>query len=355
SEDFTPDALKKPIKPKPKQGWKKTTIYSLQKGAGQPPVTKVITKSGDGRHPKLSTTYARPEPDRSKLLSNHLQQLLPGASGTQQGVTAGGPVWPKGKLHYLNYLQPAQNDRADPQIAFGSNTAMPNLDRLLFKAGSNWFPAKNPYSVMDVNQLGRHSLNMEALMGKDLDQLTEVITGALQEADEERLTDGAKPGPGAGNSRGEMRVNQETLAGMLLNQDQDVKSNESPDLNPNKALKLKQKAPLQKMVGLESVHSITKQGQVPAPYRSEEKIVTNPAKDRSTLRLLTGAEGPDARVDSEIQRWMQGDQPPVGDVQPEEVQKNDIKIKTQLVHVGVKEFSSRGKDRHFGYIITNSE
>ncbi|MEQ2177104.1 hypothetical protein GOODEAATRI_000386, partial [Goodea atripinnis] len=162
-----------------------------------------------------------------------------------------------------------------------------------------------------VNQLGRHSLNMEALMGKDLDQLTEVITGALQEADEERLTDGAKPGPGA--------------------------------------------APLQKIVGLESVHSITKQGQVPAPYHSEEKIVTNPAKDRSTLRLLTGAEGPDARVDSEIQRWMQGDQPPVGDVQPEEAQKNDIKIKTQLVHVGVKEFSSRGKDRHFGYIITNSE
>ncbi|MEQ2239744.1 hypothetical protein ILYODFUR_007607 [Ilyodon furcidens] len=114
-------------------------------------------------------------------------------------------------------------------------------------------------------------------------------------------------------------------------------------------------APLQKMVGLESVHSITKQGQVPAPYRSEEKIVTNPAKDRSTLRLLTGAEVPDARVDSEIQRWMQGDQPPMGDVQPEEAQKNDIKIKTQLVHVGVKEFSSRGKDRHFGYIITNSD
>ncbi|XP_047205387.1 receptor-type tyrosine-protein phosphatase N2 isoform X3 [Girardinichthys multiradiatus] len=404
SEDFTPDALKKPIKPKPKQGWKETTIYSLQKGAGQPPVTKVITKSGDGRHPKLSTTYARPEPDRSKLLSNHLQQLLPGASGTQQGVAAGGPVWPKGKLHYLNYLQPAQNDRADPQIAFGSNTAKPNLDRLLFKAGSNWLPTKNPYSVMDdhlilnaVNQLGRHSLNMEALMGKDLDQLTEIITGALQEADEERLTDGAKPGPGAGNSRGEMRVDQEPLAGMLLNQDQDVKSNEGPDLNPNETLKLKQQgqrvdgadkestdkhgaifsklldylnmepfggapevksgppAPLQKMVGLESVHSITKQGQVPAPYRSEEKIVTNPAKDRSTLRLLTGAEGPDARVDSEIQRWMQGDQPPVGDVQPEEAQKNDIKIKTQLIHVGVKEFSSRGKDRHFGYIITNSD
>lgn len=114
-------------------------------------------------------------------------------------------------------------------------------------------------------------------------------------------------------------------------------------------------APLQKMVGLERVHSITKQGQVPAPYRSEEKIVTIPAKEGSTLRLSGGAEGPDGRVDSEIQRWMQADQAPEGAAQPEEAQKKDVKIKTQLVHVGVKEFSSRGKDRHFGYIITNSE
>lgn len=114
-------------------------------------------------------------------------------------------------------------------------------------------------------------------------------------------------------------------------------------------------APPQKMVGLESVHSITKQGQVPTSYHSEEKIMPVPAKEGSTLQLSGGAEGPDARVDSEIQRWMQGDQAPMGDVQPEEAQKNDVKIKTQLVHVGVKEFSSRGKDRHFGYIITNSE
>lgn len=115
------------------------------------------------------------------------------------------------------------------------------------------------------------------------------------------------------------------------------------------------RAPLQKMVGLESVHSITKQGQVPAPFRSEEKIVTVPAKEGSTLRLSGGVEGPEGRVDSEIQRWMLGDQKPVTVVQPEEAQKKDVKIKTQLVHVGLKEFSSRGKDRHFGYIITNSE
>ena len=52
---------------------------------------------------------------------------------------------------------------------------------------------------------------------------------------------------------------------------------------------------------------------------------------------------------------MQSDQAPGEKKKQEEPQKNDMKIKTQLVHVGVKEFSSRGKDRHFGYIITGSE
>lgn len=109
------------------------------------------------------------------------------------------------------------------------------------------------------------------------------------------------------------------------------------------------------MVGLESVQSRTTQGQVPMPQRWEGKTEAVPAKEGSTLRLTGGAEGPDAQVDSEIQRWMQGRQGPAGKKQLEEPQKKDMKVKTQLVHVGVKEFSSRGKGRHFGYIITGSE
>ncbi|XP_017262186.1 receptor-type tyrosine-protein phosphatase N2 [Kryptolebias marmoratus] len=390
NEDIKPDSASKP---KPKQGWKETTIYSLQKGAGQPPVTKVITKSGEGRHPKLSTTYS--SQDKSKLLSNHLEQLLSGASSTQQGISGGEAAWPKGKLHYLNYMQPAQSNHAEPQAAFGSKTAQPDLNRLLFKAGSNRLTAKEPLSTMDdrfflnaVNQLGRHNVNMEALMGKDLDQLAEVITGALQEVDEE-------PGPGAATSRGEMKGNQEPLAAALLNQDQHLKSHKEQNLK--EMLKIKQQGqqtdgadkesidkhavlfsklldylnmepfgdapgvnsgpppPLQKLVGLENVHSKTRQGQVPVPHLSEEKIVTGPAKEGSTLLLTSGPDGSDVQVDSVADRWMQADQAPAGNQQPEEPQKKDMKIKTQLVHVGVKEFSSRGKDRHFGYIIISSD
>lgn len=93
----------------------------------------------------------------------------------------------------------------------------------------------------------------------------------------------------------------------------------------------------QKMVGMENVRSQTRLGQARVPEKAEA-----PARGGSQ------AEGPDAQVDSEIQRWMQGEQ-------PEEPKKPDVKVQTQLVHVGVKEFSSRGKGRHFGYIITGSE
>lgn len=91
-----------------------------------------------------------------------------------------------------------------------------------------------------VNQLGRHSTNMEALMGKDLDQLAEVITGTLQEVDEERPAIGVQPGPGAADSRGDMEANREPLAAMQLNQDQDLKSDKGQDLNQKDTLRMKQ-------------------------------------------------------------------------------------------------------------------
>uniref|UniRef100_A0A673AS90 Protein tyrosine phosphatase receptor type N2 n=1 Tax=Sphaeramia orbicularis TaxID=375764 RepID=A0A673AS90_9TELE len=149
------------------------------------------------------------------------------------GTPGGEASWPKGKLHYLGSVKPSQTDHAEPQpqVAFGSETSRPNLDRLLFKAGSNRLDTKEPLSVMDerfiqnvVSQLGRHSINMEALMGKDLDELAGVITGALQEVHEERPGAGSLPAPGAADSMGGGEGNKEPLAAMVTNQNQDLKS-----------------------------------------------------------------------------------------------------------------------------------
>lgn len=91
-----------------------------------------------------------------------------------------------------------------------------------------------------VNQLGRHSINMEALMGKDLDQLAGVITGALQEVHEERPVVGSKPGPGAADSRGGMERDREPLAVVQPNQDKVLKSDKGQDLNQEDTLRMKQ-------------------------------------------------------------------------------------------------------------------
>lgn len=140
-----------PSRSKPQQGWKETTVYSVHNGDGKPPVTKVFTKSGEGRHPKLSPTYSNQDPGRSKLLSSELERLLAAIPNTQQGAPDGKAAWPKGKLHYLNYVRPAPSDHAEPQsqVDFGSKTQKPNLDRLLLKAGSNRLPAKEPVDIMD--------------------------------------------------------------------------------------------------------------------------------------------------------------------------------------------------------------
>lgn len=91
-----------------------------------------------------------------------------------------------------------------------------------------------------VNQLGRHSINMEALMGKDLDQLAEVITGTLQEVHKEQPVVEAQPESGAAVSRGDKEGNREPLAAMQLNQDQDLKSDKGQDLNQKDTLRMKQ-------------------------------------------------------------------------------------------------------------------
>lgn len=149
--DIKSDDRVEPSRSKPQQGWKETTVYSVHNGDGKPPVTKVFTKTGEGRHPKLSPTYSKQDPGRNKLLSSQLERLLAAIPSTQQGTPDGKAAWPKGKLHYLNYVRPAPSDHAEPQshADFGSKTQKPDLDRLLLKAGSNRLPAKQPVSIMD--------------------------------------------------------------------------------------------------------------------------------------------------------------------------------------------------------------
>lgn len=149
NEDFKPELQFEPSQSKPKQGWKETTLFSVHRGDGKPPVTKVFTKSGEGRHPMLSTTFTNQDPGRSKLTSSQLERLHADLPNTQQRAPGDKNAWPTGKLHYLNYIRPPSGGRSESQLDFGSKTQRPNLDKLLFKANSNQLTPKAPLSVTD--------------------------------------------------------------------------------------------------------------------------------------------------------------------------------------------------------------
>lgn len=93
-----------------------------------------------------------------------------------------------------------------------------------------------------VNQLGRHSITMDAFMGKDLDHLAGVITGALKEVDEKRPVAGAQPGPEASDPSEVLKGNMLPSAKIELYQDQDPKTDhhQVQDLNHKDTLRLKQ-------------------------------------------------------------------------------------------------------------------
>ncbi|CDQ56594.1 unnamed protein product [Oncorhynchus mykiss] len=194
----------------PKKG--KSTFYSLQ-SAEPPQGGKVFTKGAVGSwRPPVETAYSSQEPGSArgsaKGLTSQLERYLAGAAHTQsrplQGAVVGSVVGPKGKLHYVSYVSPVRSgDQVEPQTRLGgsgSTPPRPNIDRLLFKAASNHQVPNKQLSTVDerfiqnvVNQLGRQRVNMDGLMGKDLNQLADIISEALHVVDGEGPGARAKP------------------------------------------------------------------------------------------------------------------------------------------------------------------
>ena len=99
----------------------------------------------------MLNTFTNQDPGRSQLPSGQLERLLAEATGAQQDAPGKKTVLPTGKFHYLSYVRPSSggHHESPSQLDFGSKTQRPNLDKLLFKVGSNRPPAKDPLSDMD--------------------------------------------------------------------------------------------------------------------------------------------------------------------------------------------------------------
>lgn len=88
-----------------------------------------------------------------------------------------------------------------------------------------------------VNQIGGHSFNFEALMGKDFDELARVLTGAVQK---EHPLVGAKLGPGAAISTGGKGGSREPPAAIQLTGEQALKSGKVQDSKQKDTDRMKQ-------------------------------------------------------------------------------------------------------------------
>lgn len=134
NDDFKSDPPFESGWSKPKPGWKETTLYSLHRGDGNPPLTKVITKTGEGRHPLLGSK----DPGRNELSSKQLERLL---------APGGKEAWPTGKLRYLNYVHPVGH--SESQLDFGPSPQKPNPDKVLFQTSPNRHASKEPLGISD--------------------------------------------------------------------------------------------------------------------------------------------------------------------------------------------------------------
>uniref|UniRef100_A0A673Y4S4 Protein tyrosine phosphatase receptor type N2 n=1 Tax=Salmo trutta TaxID=8032 RepID=A0A673Y4S4_SALTR len=416
----------------PKKG--KSTFYSLQ-SAEPPQGGKVFTQGAVGSwRPPVETAYSSQEPGSArgsaKGLTAQLERYLAGAAHTQsrpvQGAVVGSVVGPKGKLHYVNYVSPVRSgDQVEPQTRLGdsgSKPPRPNIDRLLFKAASNHQVPKEQLSTVDerfiqnvVNQLGRQRVNMDGLMGKDQNQLADIISEALHVVDGEGP--GARAKPRVMTPIRDRQMKREPLPskdqdeedqddmlgqdGRLQGQPMEDADSESDDKDPGFVSKLLEYLNMdpfsdepdaqmevdgagaagspsiegQRTVGLENVRSRTTQGQVPVSRPWEERNMAIGGEDRSPDQPMD-VQASESMVDSEVERWIHGTKaPPPLEAETDlladkplkknllaEPQKQDMRLQEEeevVVHMGVKAYSKshRGKNHlgDFGYIITDTD
>ncbi|KAJ8010220.1 hypothetical protein DPEC_G00072740 [Dallia pectoralis] len=395
----------------------KTSLYNLQ-SSGLPKEGTVYTQGAVGSwRPPVETAWSSQEPESIKGngLAAQLEHYLAGATHTQSrpvpGAVVGSVVGPKGKLHYLSYVSPVhpggQNKAQTRLDDNSSKPPRPNLDMFLYEVASNHPVPKEPLSMVDerfiqnvVNQLGRQRVNVDGLMGKDLDQLSGIIFDALQVVDGEGPRAKALP-----RLRGLIRERQMKRGPLLTNyqdmEDQDAtvltKDNgdqmkdahsEQHNNEPvfiNKLLEYLNMDPFSgspngkmniggstgnhsmenlRTVGLEDVKSRTTQGQVLVPHPWEERKVDavdgGPYEpDNSSPDQPIDVQGSEFLVDTELERWIHGTEAPPPEVESAplkdntqknhltEPQKKDMRLQQEeLLHVGVKAFSKspHGKD-----------
>ncbi|KAB5578976.1 hypothetical protein PHYPO_G00189240 [Pangasianodon hypophthalmus] len=310
--------------------------------------------------------------DRTGLLSE-LQQYLSDPKERPGGV----------QYFSVQHSSPAKAGKV-PGVS--RQPPRPRIDKLLFRSGANRPPPQDSLSSVDekfiqgvVKQLGQQSINMDTLTPGDLDQLSEVITQALQVVDDGEGVKGRevmvddegemKSKSGARGQLGKMsgeefmpkdgqtkesRPESEGKDKVFINQLLDfLDRNSGPEAadHPDHA---------QEETSLRGSFNLP---QTPADLKSAGVEIVQSRTTQTNVDLTKKKMEPDTvdlqpAGDAEVEQWLHGEEAVDADAQRKQniAEEEDVEKKGGHVEkkfrVDVAAYSTPRDDGYFGYIIT---
>ncbi|TTA98337.1 hypothetical protein Baya_14507 [Bagarius yarrelli] len=253
----------------------------------------------------------------------------------------------------------------------------PRIDKLLFKSGANRPTPQNSLSSVDekfiqgvVKKLGQQSINMNALTTSDLDQLSEVITQALQVVDDAEGVKGRKVIDDKENEK-KREPDAQGQLGKILGKE--VTTKDIPTKASKPATEEKNKVFISELLDfldrnsdLEATNHPQDQTsllsslavqQSPSGLNSAGVEVVQSRTTQTSVDLTKKKMEPDTvdlhpAGDTEMEQWLHGEEDAGEDVQHNHVEEKKGGHVEKKLKVDVTAFSSPQHDGYFGYIVT---
>ncbi|XP_035271305.1 receptor-type tyrosine-protein phosphatase N2 isoform X1 [Anguilla anguilla] len=254
-----------------------------------------------------------------------------------------------------------------------SRPQRPKADRLLLKASPSQTMTKEPLSALDetfiqnvVRQLGRHSVNVDALSPKELDQLGDIIADTLQVVDGGGAREDTKrepPSSTAADRDGEL--SEDTVP-----QEQQIEEGKPDSSEKNKIFlnKLLEYLDSSSSTDTPSLDIQREEGQPGTPGRAEasggpsadekavgtENVMSRTVQSGATVEKE--ADPGDSAELLEVERWIQSPAPIAMSAIPAEPQRKAAAAEKEAeLKLDVHSVSAPESQSDFGYIITDSD
>ncbi|KAG7488468.1 hypothetical protein MATL_G00034560 [Megalops atlanticus] len=325
-------------------------------------------------------------PDKSRVLLAALEQYMGRKLPDKSTALVHPSGQPKGRIWYDTKWRPSLGTQVESvgkgrillrPVAEVGKPQRPKTDRLLIKAGSNQPIAKDPLSAMDENfiqnvvkQLGRHSVNVDALNPKEVDQLADIIADALQVVDS-----GGVKGVQPREDQSEMKRGPPSTTS--LEEDtaspEQVMEEEKPDSTDKNALFLSKlleyldnntstSAPQPDARVAESPAEADGAGVAPEePSTDSGAVGVENVRSRTTQAEVAVEKKEAAAAEdsveelSEVERWIHGADPPAVDAAVVEVPRRKDMHVEEVLRLNVQSLSTEEGPGDFGYIITDTD